>query len=348
MSSPDELHQIKSLWESELGSAKRSAGKNNLGEIFANDFQGLERSEQDSLKALEARQQDAGNRIRKAQYEIEDSDGSVAQLSSKMEVLTRDSDHSVSVIKKQQEMYEQQIKDAEQQHAAIQDETDTINKEGAAEQHAAQSSSEQADQAHAQELADLKAQKIRSQALIDEHKRGGLDQSRAKKQREAKTRLDHEYTMSNIRNELHNQQEVLKGINAQTKNIEAQAAEAQRIVHEQADDVRARIDEKQRIHDEGLQGQRDRGLEQANRIKTLREFPEMIQEYKATEDEIVKLEYDTADTDERIAEMRRDHYLGTSNHKEKIYFLEKELERSRSSNYRTSNRIAYSLRDPIF
>ena len=45
----------------------------------------------------------------------------------------------------------------------------------------------------------------------------------------------------------------------------------------------------------------DRAQAQAERIKTLREFPDMIAQYKRTEDEMVKLHHDTNETEARIA-----------------------------------------------
>ncbi len=44
-----------------------------------------------------------------------------------------------------------------------------------------------------------------------------------------------------------------------------------------------------------------RAHEQAERIKQLKLFPEMIADYKHSEDEIVKLEYDCMETEQRIA-----------------------------------------------
>eukprot|EP00658_Telonema_sp_P-2_P012134 TRINITY_DN14620_c0_g1_i8.p1 TRINITY_DN14620_c0_g1~~TRINITY_DN14620_c0_g1_i8.p1 ORF type:complete len:155 (+),score=62.89 TRINITY_DN14620_c0_g1_i8:39-503(+) len=115
-----------------------------------------------------------------------------------------------------------------------------------------------------------------------------------------------------------------------------------------AADKKEAIDKKQAKHDFNLQDQRDRAEAQAERIKTLRELPEMIQTYKETEDQAVKLEFDTMQTEQETAEIRRSQYLAASNHKERLFFLEKDLERARSNNFRVSNRIAYSLRNPMF
>ena len=90
-----------------------------------------------------------------------------------------------------------------------------------------------------------------------------------------------------------------------------------------------------------------RATQQAERIRILKEFPRMIADYKRSEDEIVSYEYSCMETEQRVSDLRRKHYLGTSTHKERLFFLEKELERARSHNYRISNRIAYSLRDPM-
>eukprot|EP00656_Telonema_subtile_P005169 TRINITY_DN12349_c0_g1_i3.p1 TRINITY_DN12349_c0_g1~~TRINITY_DN12349_c0_g1_i3.p1 ORF type:complete len:269 (-),score=93.33 TRINITY_DN12349_c0_g1_i3:87-893(-) len=253
----------------------------------------------------------------------------------------------VSLLKKQQDMYNQQIQELEAQRTTVVEDTARISKEGEDGQAEARKLSEDANEHHSAELADLVAEKVKTQAMIADYKRGGQDKAREQARKDEEAKLDHQIKVGTLKNELHNYEEQKRGVEAQIKNIEDDAAAAKAVVDEQAKEKQDKIDAKQAKHEEECQGQRDRSKAQADRIQTLREFPDMINTYKNTEDEIVKLEYDVSEADQTVAELRREHYLGTSNHKEKLYFLEKELERARSQNYRTSNRIAYSLRDPM-
>eukprot|EP00658_Telonema_sp_P-2_P012132 TRINITY_DN14620_c0_g1_i10.p1 TRINITY_DN14620_c0_g1~~TRINITY_DN14620_c0_g1_i10.p1 ORF type:complete len:318 (-),score=129.50 TRINITY_DN14620_c0_g1_i10:410-1363(-) len=304
-----------------------------------------DRSETDMLdgkaRAAEARE-------RKAVSEMEDPSGQVYALEAELRDLTRDSQRDLDLIKMKKESCDSQIEEMEKQRQAVMEETKLLREERVRNDHEATKLQLQNEQLHQDELSDITRQKFKTEADIDAIKRAQAEADHAASIGVEQVKMDHQLAMGKLANELHMEEERLKGCHDQASVIEEDIARLQRATLARAADKKEAIDKKQAKHDFNLQDQRDRAEAQAERIKTLRELPEMIQTYKETEDQAVKLEFDTMQTEQETAEIRRSQYLAASNHKERLFFLEKDLERARSNNFRVSNRIAYSLRNPMF
>jgi len=48
-----------------------------------------------------------------------------------------------------------------------------------------------------------------------------------------------------------------------------------------------------------------------------------------------------------LSEIQRDHYLGSSLHREELWHLRKELEHAKHYNVRLKNRMEWGLKDPF-
>merc|ERR1740130_1057235 len=181
-------------------------------------------------------------------------------------------------------------------------------------------------------------EELNAQADIEQTRQGCALEEKEFHDTEIQLDDDHHQRKTELLNEVRANEELMR---------DAQGNAAKKIIEDECAVLQAGIDEKQAIHESAGRDQNVRATQQAERIRILKEFPRMIADYKRSEDEIVSYEYSCMETEQRVSDLRRKHYLGTSTHKERLFFLEKELERARSHNYRISNRIAYSLRDPM-
>jgi len=344
-----ELDALRQKYEAALTEQSANANKAKLGVVFASGVSQLKTRSDEALKAFEGRVTSARDKMAAADRELDENNpaGKVYALMKEYEKMTQQSKRECELLKEEEGRMNTRIQQAQQDIVDCNEQTEQIRLNGEAEQQAATATSQQSVQDHEDELRRITEERVRAQEKIDSYKRDMKYQAQSTAQQEESLKMDHQRELTNKANELHVLEEKKHGLEAQVLNIQTEAGKAKAVVDERISDLRDAINAKQSKHDAACADQRIRSQDQAKRIATLREFPDMINEYKCTEDEVVKLEHDISSTDQLISEVRRRHYLETSNHKETVYFMEKELERVRSHNYRISNRIAYSLRNPL-
>merc|ERR1711934_1060168 len=132
------------------------------------------------------------------------------------------------------------------------------------------------------------------------------------KRQEEEAGLDFERQRTLKENELRTYHQQRDDAQAQISQTQDQAAGAKAVVDQRIDEIKEAIAMKRAVHDGNCQDQRDRSQAQAERIRGLKEIPDMIKAYKSTEDAIVKLDFGKTQASDRIAELRRRHYLETS------------------------------------
>jgi len=276
-----------------------------------------------------------------------DPNGQIQKLDKAIRDETQDSAAEEQQILATQDTINKEIKAQEDKLRETQAEIILLEESNAQELRELEQVHEEASQLHAQEVVELKTQSMNAQAHIEQTRQACAQEEKSFHDIEIQMDADHLDRKNELLNEVRENELLMKNAqqHAAQKELEHQAAK--KIIEDECVALQEAIDQKQVVHESACHDQNVRATQQAERIRILKEFPRMIADYKRSEDEIVSYEYSCMETEQRVSDLRRKHYLGTSTHKERLFFLEKELERARSHNYRISNRIAYSLRDPM-
>jgi len=337
----------RNKYNDQLAKFKKYAQDNNLSGVFKGKLDALDAEEAAATQKANATI-DAAKAVRETVTKDKtDPDGAILKLDKAIKDETQDSAAEEQQILATQATINTEIAAQEDKlretHADIQ----LLEESNAQELNELTQVHEAASQMHAQEVVELKTQSMNAQAEIEQTRQACALEEKEFHDTEIQLDDDHHQRKTELLNEVRANEELMRDAqgNAAQKELEHQAAK--KIIEDECAVLQAGIDEKQAIHESACRDQNVRATQQAERIRILKEFPRMIADYKRSEDEIVSYEYSCMETEQRVSDLRRKHYLGTSTHKERLFFLEKELERARSHNYRISNRIAYSLRDPM-
>jgi hypothetical protein len=301
----------------------------------------------DEVVQLQHRVKAADDLKRSCTHDRNDPEGKLNILNEAVKRETQDSHAEMEGIEAKQKVIEKEIEQVTEDIREVRADTELIIEAGEEDRQQALDAAEQAGHANSAEHVEIKQAQMQAQVQIDETRTACANDERKFQKIDEALNEEHTENMVRLMNELREIEDKKLAVEAEGKQLELDHIAAKNEIDLRCQEVEAGIKQKQEAHESACRDQNVKATEQAERIRQLKMFPEMIADYKRSEDEIVKLEYSCMETEQRVSDLRRKHYLGTSTHKERLFFLEKELERARSHNYRISNRIAYSLRDPM-
>merc|ERR1712028_9548 len=347
MANSPQNDQLRNTFKAQVDSLQTWSNAKDMHPTFKSEIDALYAKFTDEMATLQARSKAAEDTKTACNFDRNDPKGKLFMLAEAVKHETSESQAEMEGIQARQAVIEQEIVQTIESIATVRSDTELIIEAGDEARTLCIAAGEDATTAHAAEIVEIKTAQMAAQAEIEDTRTTCSANEKRFNEIDIALNADHMGNMLNLTNELNEIQDRTVVIQGDTNQMDLDHAAAKGEIDLRCNEVEAGVRHKQDLHDGACRDQKVKATEQAERIRQLKMFPEMIADYKRSEDEIIKLEYDVMETDQLISEMRRKHYLGTSNHKEKLFYLEKELERARSHNYRISNRIAYSLRDPM-
>ena len=197
-----------------------------------------------------------------------------------------------------------------------------------------------------EEIRVIQAAQTQAQAAIAETEERGRRATTDFKEALRAEEQRHSTQMVDLRSKLEYDASLVKDLRGQIAMQERAIADDMTMFHANADGLQAQVDQKEAMHVEALAQHKRDAQEQRDKMSMLKELPQDMKEIQILEALINESNLNVETLEQGQTAIQRNHYLGTAQHKEEIWYLTKELEQIKQYNARLANRMEWKLQNP--